>query len=868
MASKWFSLLSAFFIYTAQATVPLSSVSKETSLANTIPGQYIVELDNVGDLSNGKRLYTTAHTAFYSALERRAIDFQVQREFNTPGVFVGASVSLTASQDLRDIASLPGVKAIRPVVSIKGPKPIDKRVVKPGDSGVPDGESTHIMTGVDKVHAQGVTGKGIKIGIIDTGIDYNHPVLGGGFGPGHKVIGGYDLVGDAFTGSNTPVPDNDPLDECNGHGTHVAGIIGANPGNEFNISGVAYDASLASYRVFGCDGSTPDDIIIDALLRGYNDGMDILTLSLGGADGWSESSSAVVASNLVDKGKVVTIAAGNDGGVGTWYASAPGTGKHVISVGSVDNTVIPAQNAIVAGIDHAPILYYSALPLPITETLPIYAVSTDTTIANDACDPLPDSTPDLSNFIVIVKRGTCTFVQKLTNIAAKGARFSLIYNNGGSIGISAGNFTTALISEGDGDFLVQQFVAKSNLTLSFPQTGGSSNAPNPTGGLMSSFSTYGPSYDMFFKPAVSAPGGGILSTLPLKLGGWGVESGTSMATPFTAGSAGLILQAKGKVDPLQTLSQQGAGLVDVFTAINTKTVVSPSEILLNDTSNAPLPLHTITIKNTSPNAVTYKIGHVPAGTANSIDTTTGFAVEAPVVLNTNHASVSLSQSKVTVRPGGTALILATILPPRNLDASVLPVYSGYIVVSNGQETLRSSYLGVVGSLKKQKVIDTSDAFFGIPLPALLDKEGNPQSNISAYTLAGDDAPTVLFRLDFGTPLLRVDLVDKNLQLTPTIKKRSWWWSWWSSLTNFDSFDKVKTLGALAELDYTPRNADAATAADNGWNTVTLDGTFADGTSIPNGDYKILVRALKVTGNPANENDFESWLSPAFTVART
>lgn len=124
---------------------------------------------------------------------------------------------------------------------------------------------------------------------------------------------------------------------------------------------------------------------------------------------------------------------------------------------------------------------------------------------------------------------------------------------------------------------------------------------------MSTFSTYGPSYDMNFKPAISAPGGNILSTLPLALGGWGVESGTSMATPFTAGSSALVLQAKNKKispkqirdlfqataspvqsthtdgDPLQTLSQQGAGLIQVNSAITTQTIVSPGQFTLNDT---------------------------------------------------------------------------------------------------------------------------------------------------------------------------------------------------------------------------------------------------------------------------------------------
>src|SRR4051794_23414539 len=110
------------------------------------------------------------------------------------------------------------------------------------------------MSGVDKAHAAGFTGAGVTIAILDTGIDYTHPSLGGGFGPGFKVVRGFDLVGDAYNGTNTPVPDGDPLDQCNGHGTHIAGIIGANPGNEFGMSGVAFGAQLAMYRVFGCAG--------------------------------------------------------------------------------------------------------------------------------------------------------------------------------------------------------------------------------------------------------------------------------------------------------------------------------------------------------------------------------------------------------------------------------------------------------------------------------------------------------------------------------------------------------------------------------------------------------------------------------------
>ncbi|KAG5637854.1 hypothetical protein DXG03_004305, partial [Asterophora parasitica] len=168
-------------------------------------------------------------------------------------------------------------------------------------------------------------------------------------------------------------------------------------------------------------------VIIDALLRGAQEGQDILTLSIGGSRGWSESSAAVVASRIAASGIIVTIAAGNDGAVGSWYTASPGTGIDVITVASVDNTAIPLQNATVGGVAHAPITYFQTFPLNVTETLPIYALSKNVSIPDDACNPLPADTPDLSPYVVIIRRGTCTFVTKLANIAAKGARVSLIY---------------------------------------------------------------------------------------------------------------------------------------------------------------------------------------------------------------------------------------------------------------------------------------------------------------------------------------------------------------------------------------------------------------------------------------------------------
>lgn len=121
------------------------------------------------------------------------------------------------------------------------------------------------------------------------------------------------------------------------------------------------------------------------------------------------------------------VRAGNDGSKGAFYTSSPGNAISSISVASLDNTVIELQNATVHGVVHDPITYFATFPFPVNDTLPIFVTSTDPAVVDDACDPLPDSTPDLSGFITIVRRGTCTFVQKLTNVAAKNGTVSLIY---------------------------------------------------------------------------------------------------------------------------------------------------------------------------------------------------------------------------------------------------------------------------------------------------------------------------------------------------------------------------------------------------------------------------------------------------------
>ncbi|KAG9098284.1 hypothetical protein FS749_004226 [Ceratobasidium sp. UAMH 11750] len=613
----------------AAAAVDVHTV-RYPSAGNTIPNSYIVELKQDLHLKRG---FISPHAELYHDLARRGATWEATREYSDP-IFTGAAVKLGSHADLSKLAQAPGVEAIYPISVYEHLKPAHPSAIR-RDVHTVDSFSTHVMTGVDRLHGEGYFGKNITIGIIDTGIDYTHPALGGKIGPGNKIVGGWDFA------SNTP----DPLDQCIGHGTHVAGIIGANPGSPFNITGVAYEASLNAYRVFNCSGISSDDLFVDALVRAQQDGNDIITLSLGTKSGWTESVASVVASRIARTGRIVTVAAGNDGDFGAWYPSSPATGPDVISVGSVENTVVNAQNAVVS--TGRQIIYNSFLPLNISGDRRIYAISSNTTALADACDPLPSTTPNLSEYLVLVRRASaCYFGLQLSNAAMFGAQFFLIYDNTDQQPVDrVGSYEGAFISQADGIYLIEQAIP-ANATISFPDN--HSTFASPVGGLMWSSSTYGPSYDMYQNPSLAAPGGNILSTFPVPKGSYAVKSGTSMATPFMAGASALWLQVRGKTvqntlaaraafqntakfipfsyangSLLETAAHAGAGSIQVYDAIYTKASLLPAQLQLNDTAHFN-GSHTLTLTNEGTQVVTYTLTHVPAGTAPTINGTESF----------------------------------------------------------------------------------------------------------------------------------------------------------------------------------------------------------------------------------------------------
>ncbi|MDQ3315127.1 MAG: S8 family serine peptidase, partial [Verrucomicrobiota bacterium] len=397
---------------------------------------------------------------------------------------------------------------------------------------------------------------------MDTGIDYDHQDLGGdgvarqnstNF-PNSRVTKGYDLVGDSYNGSTQPVPQPDAYpDDCGGHGTHVAGIVGAS-GNSANggARGVAPGVTFGAYRVFGCAGSTSADVMIAAMERAQADGMNVLNMSIGAAfNNWPGYPTATASDLLVDAGVVVVASIGNSGADGVWSAGAPGVGNKVIGVASFDNTSIKLKQFTVSP-DNTPIGYSTmtgAANPPTSGGLPMARTGT-TTSTTDACSAL--AAESLTGKAALIRRGGCTFRTKAINAVNAGAAAVVMYNNvaGNFAGTVAGTdpagdlstVPVVSISNTDGA-LIDGRIAAGETTLTWTDSEGT--FVNPTGGLISSFSSYGTDAELGLKPDIGAPGGLIRSTWPLEAGGYATISGTSMASPHVAGTVALLLQSKG-----------------------------------------------------------------------------------------------------------------------------------------------------------------------------------------------------------------------------------------------------------------------------------------------------------------------------------
>ncbi|MQA96402.1 MAG: S8 family serine peptidase [Streptosporangiales bacterium] len=659
--------------------------------------------DSVGRQAATERLSSAARADARSALENRqnpvrsavrglggTVNLDYQDAFN------GLSVTVPASS-LDDLEARDDVVAVHPVREVK----------RENAAGVP------FIEGPKTWGDLGRTGKGVKVAVVDTGVDYTHAQVGGsgnpadfenndgttvepGTFPTAKVVGGFDFAGDEYdAGSDDPArtvpkPDPDPLD-CNGHGSHVAGTAAGNgvladgsrfagpydadtPSRQFKIGpGVAPEADILAYRVFGCEGSANDDVIVAALNQALKDGADVVNMSLGSSFGRATSPDSVAVDTLSRAGVTVVASAGNDG-PGAYITGSPAAATRGISVAALDATspTVPAANLT---LPDGNLLARNNNGAELPPELPVAVLRTSYPNGPVA---LGCSVDEFRNFpggvegkLVVTVRGTCARAARAVYGQQAGAAGVLMVNTDTSyppfegpinenpdtgepfevtipfLGVR-GVLGTGATDDGD------RLVAADGQTVQLAAT----EAPNPGYKSMASFSSGGPrSGDSAMKPDVTAPGVSVVSTGV----GTGTEpatiSGTSMASPMTAGAAALVAQAhpdwnpemiKGALigtanataDKINGYEPRlaGSGVVDTRKATATSVVATTAGGLgslaygADELTRGVAQSQSLSLRNTGTRPVTYDLAGAFTGNALGAD-------------------VSVSPSTVTVQPG-------------------------------------------------------------------------------------------------------------------------------------------------------------------------------------------------------------------------
>jgi minor extracellular serine protease Vpr len=427
----------------------------------------------------------------------------------------------------------------------------------------------------------GFDGTGIKIAVIDTGVDYNHPDLFG-FGNDGKVIGGYDFVDN----------DNSPID-TNGHGTEVAGIIAA----DGQLQGVAPKSKILAYRVSEDGESVSSDLIIKAIEQTIIDDADVINISLGVNLTNKKIDNAV--NKAIERGIVVVTAAGNHGPDSASIGS-PGINPNVITVGATYNNITESLVSTFEVDDRRfqviPMVGTIPLDKPITAKIRFGEFGREKDLKDI----------DIKDSIVLVERGSdiedeiVYFSDKESNAARHGAKAIIVYNN------IPGLFFGELIHEFAGEDYRPTIPALSMSRQEGLQLRELLNG-NTTGTIdvfyhpdfVAHFSSRGPVSPFYIKPDLVAPGAFVNTTL---IGGkYNFTSGTSFAAPHVSGAAALLLNKKIDLQPFEIKSLlvtttdpvsdaygkrfnvdiAGSGRLNVTKAFDANLIIEPTFLIFN-----------------------------------------------------------------------------------------------------------------------------------------------------------------------------------------------------------------------------------------------------------------------------------------------
>ncbi len=583
--------------------------------------------------------------------------------------------------------------------------------------------------------ATGAKGEGIRIAIVDDGVDQEHPYLSSagfaypaGFPKGNaggttpKVI-----VARGFAG---PGASSAPLDrELSFHGTFVAGVIAGAEGtnapagvrgfcSEENggchpavqgLSGVAPRAQIGNYRVFNvplplggcCSGSTPE--IVKAFEAAVADGMQVINFSGGSAqaDPRTDAMMETVA-NVVRAGVVPVISAGNDRdffGLGT--AGSPATAPDAISVGATANShIFDASMSVVS-----PAVSFGRIPFVPADAIPPGWISGNQRLVDVGSFPgvsrllcgdgatLPPGS--LSRAIALVNRGGCPFDGKMARARAAGAAgMVIVENRAGDPGFALFSGAGGAISDLDGERL-RAAMAASGGAVQVRFTRDLLEVDTTWAGVPTSFSAGGLTpFGHALKPDVSAPGANIISsTLPENAGDqFAISAGTSFSAPHVSGAAAVLLQRHPTWTPQQVksalMSTAGPAFADSSRTAEASVLVQGAGLVNISAADNPLLF-------THPQSLSFGYLDVNAGAASRAIAVTvsdagggSGAWTAEVLPQVASAGASVSVAPFALGPGGTVVLQmsaqATAGSPQGDNF-------GFVVLRRGGDVRRIPY---------------------------------------------------------------------------------------------------------------------------------------------------------------------------------
>lgn len=694
----------------------------------------------------------------------------------------------------------------------------------------------HVTTGVQWLHKLGIKGKGVTVGIIDTGIDLSHDAFAG------KTIKGTNHVSDVVT---------EDIDDLYGHGTLIASIFG---GQSSKMVGVAPEATIRMYRVANADGYGSVSAIKAAALKAQADGVDLISISFGSAmTSYLSDSLAKTLSEIAKKIPVV-VAAGNDGEKGTFQSTKFGAYENVITVGSVESTSLVTWPMSIRASDGEDFLFNyvtkgSAFP---------YTGTFDAEFVKDLCD-YPGGTP--GDVVLFGYALTCQpedLSDKYPKVKAFLSFTNVPFYQRGiwDYGVTTFDVETWLTKKAGSSFRVTMDAGASPFM---------SSRKDSWAGKMAEMSTWGPTYTNGFYPSILAPGGNMFGAA--NGGGYRVDSGTSIATPYVAGVIALYLSQNpgasvaqvrnkllstasllplykdGKVNPgkIEPVIHQGAGMVDAWKFLFSEIELTSDPLLDWGDRNQQPGVGFLKWKNTGKKTKTYRVTHGKGLAINSRSDGGAPARYYPEMVP-QYAKALLAQANdvITLKPGQEALYRFRLLGPELEDTKKFTTWQGYLRIRDDTNlSITVPYMGV-----------QSFTYAWNPIHA--EPEYSPLPKTTSFEQ--DKWPTANYLLDYGTERYSFDLVEEyyNVDSNQAL---------WENIPGFVGSLK----GHLKGASYNFEIGFPLSLTQFGKFSVDFAGLVSGRTVAP-GKYKILMRARRFFAyNASRRSAWQYFLSDTIEI---